>query len=298
MRTATHTGRRTIASGFAMTAFVWAAACAQEEAGTTSAPDSPEMAEARQVLSATIERHGGGALDRRTITFGFREDAFRLVRENGLFYQERIRETAAGVETDVMTNEGTYRWVDGAPLPLSPEELHSLETGVNSIVYFAFLPFRLDDPAVRPRDLGSRTIEGRPYRLIEVTFDEEGGGRDYHDRFLYWIHEQDNTLDYLAYLYHVNDGGIRFRRAIQRREVDGLLVQDYENFRLVGYPDDVASYEAMTAYEGELDGLGLEWVSDVILDDVRTGPLPEPRPWAEIAEGRMPAPPDGRLVQD
>jgi len=34
----------------------------------------------------------------------------------------------------------------------------------------------------------------------------------------------------LAYRYHTNNGGIRFRVAINKRTIDGVIFQDYENY--------------------------------------------------------------------
>ena len=75
----------------------------------------------------------------------------------------------------------------------------------------------LGDPAVQPRYLGVDTLQGEPYHEIEVTFRQDGGGRDYEDRFIYWIHPERHTMDYLAYGFHIDDGGARFREATQER---------------------------------------------------------------------------------
>ena len=37
-------------------------------------------------------------------------------------------------------------------------------------------------------------------------------------------------IDYLAYNYITDGGGVRFRSAINKRRVNGLLVQDYINY--------------------------------------------------------------------
>ncbi len=38
-------------------------------------------------------------------------------------------------------------------------------------------------------------------------------------------------MDYLAYLYHTDGGGLRFREAINQRRVNGILIQDYVNLK-------------------------------------------------------------------
>ena len=38
-------------------------------------------------------------------------------------------------------------------------------------------------------------------------------------------------MDFLAYNYQTDGGGTRFRKAIDQRRVDGVLFQDYENYK-------------------------------------------------------------------
>jgi len=64
-----------------------------------------------------------------------------------------------------------------------------------------------------------------------VTFDQEGGGVDHEDVYVYWVHKQDMTVDYLAYSYQVNGGGVRFRSAYNRRKIGGIIFQDYINYK-------------------------------------------------------------------
>jgi len=47
---------------------------------------------------------------------------------------------------------------------------------------------------------------------------------------MYWINKTDFTVDYLAYNYHVNEGGTRFREAYNIREVEGIRFADYNNY--------------------------------------------------------------------
>ena len=98
---------------------------------------------------------------------------------------------------------------------------------------------------------------------MEVTFRPEGGGRDYQDRFLYWIHRDRSTVDYLAYSYDVNDGGIRFREAFNPRTVGGVRFADYRNYA----PDSVEPRLEALAQMFEADSLTL--VSEIVLDSVR-----------------------------
>lgn len=58
----------------------------------------------------------------------------------------------------------------------------------------------------------------------------------------------------------------RFRRAVNRREIGGLLVQDYENYTDDPDVGDVGEYEQL------LEARGLRLVSMVEFNDLEVGP--------------------------
>jgi hypothetical protein len=235
-------------------------ACSSESPRASAPPaGTPE-----RVVHDAISAHGGDRFRALRLEFEFRGTPFLVVYDHGIFVFERRTTDAEGrTVVERMDNDATTRTVDGTTVDLAPQELASLETAVNSVVYFALLPWRLEDPAVRLRDLGDAEVEGEPYRKIEVTFESDGGGRDWEDRFVYWFHRDTHMLDYMAYRYHTGDGGTRFRRAINRRVVEGIVLQDYENFEAEEDLDDVAAYD-------ELHRTGqLRLVSLVELDAVR-----------------------------
>jgi hypothetical protein len=235
--------------------------------GCDTPPDPAET-----VIHRGIEAHGAKErFDRIRIDFDFRGDGFVLERDRGRFHYERIRFDEEGRRiVEVMDNEGTRFLVDDRPVTIDEETRASIETAVNSVIYFGFLPFRLDDPAVRARDMGTAEFEDRTLETVEVTFEPEGGGVDWEDRFIYWFDAEEGTLEYLAYRFHTGDGGTRFRRAINRRDIDGILIQDYENFTADPEIRDIAEY--LDRYRaGELT-----LVSEVRLENVRiSSPDPE-----------------------
>jgi hypothetical protein len=230
------------------------------------APEDPTA----RVIGEAIERHGGEVFRDMDVSFTFRGARFRVVQDGGLFrYERRYVGPRGEVVEESLSNEGAHRLVDGSPIPLDQADQARVETAVNSVVYFGFLPFRLQDPAVVLRDLGEVTVHDRPYRKVEVTFREEGGGDDWEDRFVYWFHRDDRTLDYLAYRYHRDGGGTRFRRAVNRREVGGLLLQDYENYTGIQEVGDIADYDRLMER-----GL-LRLVSVVGMEDLVVNGVPE-----------------------
>ena len=225
-----------------------------------------DASRAQSVVNRSIERYGGDRFQNVHIRFTFRGIPFEVIRRDGRYrYQRTVSPPGDSNRTEVMENSGSWMEVDGTRVDLDPQEIYDLETAVNSVVYFGFLPFRLDDPSVVLRDLGSAVVRGEPYDKIEVTFEQEGGGVDWDARFVYWIHERDSTVDYLAYQYSRDGGGARFRRAVNRREVGGLTIQDYENY---GSDPDVSD---IAEFDQSFQAGRLELLSMVELEQVEVG---------------------------
>lgn len=153
-----------------------------------------------------------------------------VTRDDGMFSYERTYVEEGDSLREVLTNNGVYREINGEAVVMTADEERRLLTPLNSVPYFALLPLNLMDPAVQARSLGATTINGEPYYEIEVTFQEEGGGRDYQDRYVYWFHRQNHTMDFLAYTFHTGDGGTRFREAYNIRTINGVRFADYHNY--------------------------------------------------------------------
>jgi hypothetical protein len=67
----------------------------------------------------------------------------------------------------------------------------------------------------------------------------------------------------LAYSYHTDGGGVRFRKAIQQHQVDGLIFQDYENYK----PEDK---NTPVDQMGNLYKEGrLELMSEILLENIQ-----------------------------
>ena len=240
------------------------------------AADSKEAPAAETLIKEAIAAQGGAALDHAVVTFGFREAQFRLERDGGRFsYARSYRDSLGRRVREVLTNDSLYRRVSGQRVSLTEDERSAVRTAVNSVAYFALLPYPLGDPAVQAEHAGRDTLDGVPYRRVAVTFREEGGGGDYQDRFLYWLREEDGALDYLAYAFGLGadeELGTRFREAFNPRTVGGVRFADYRNYTadsLAGglAPDQLARYSRLFE-EG-----ALQQVSTVVLDSVSVEPL-------------------------
>ena len=194
--------------------------------GSCSLEKTPE-----QIVQSTIDAHGGDAVFNSKLSFDFRDKHYEATYNRGKFRLERIFEDSLGSSYhDVLDNEGFTRQLNGEVVELDEEWTGKYSRSVNSVIYFFRIPFILKDPAVNLKLLTPSSLEGNEYYKLEVTFDEEGGGEDFDDRFVYWINKTTHEVDYLAYSYSTDGGGKRFRKAINPREINGFLTKDYINY--------------------------------------------------------------------
>lgn len=201
---------------------IFLTSCNNEDRGIT----------AQEIIDKTIETAGGERYKRATITFKFREHLYKSRRRGGEFQLERSREDSAGLTRDVINNTGFRRYFNDSLVTVPDSMVVKYTSSVNSVHYFAHLPYALNDRAVNKEKTGETTILGQPYYKLKITFQQEGGGADHHDEFLYWIHKENFTIDYLAYKFLVNEGGIRFRVAYNPRYIEGIRFVDYENYTI------------------------------------------------------------------
>lgn len=199
---------------------------------TSKDPKTPGSLKAQAVVDSAILVHGGERFEELDMEFDFRDMHYTARRDDGRFtYTRAFRDSANNQVRDVLNNKGLYREINGVKVNLPEERETAYTNSVNSVIYFALLPYGLNDPAVNKEYLGDVTINDEPYHKIKVTFDEEGGGEDYEDEYIYWIHKENYSMDYLAYKFHVNGGGMRFRDAYNVREVKGIRLADYVNYK-------------------------------------------------------------------
>ena len=226
---------------------------------------SPEdMSSPQTIINKALKAHGSEILNNARLTFDFRGRHFSITRENGLFsYVRSYTDSTGAFIEETLSNDGLVRDIDGLRTNMISELYRKMETSVNSVSYFVLLPLPLNDPAVNKTLLGEVDILGEPYYKIEVTFQQEGGGRDYQDRFLYWFHREHFTMDYMAYYYYTDEEGSRFRQATNIREVGGVRIQDYHNFT-----HDSLTIDTIEQYDELFNQGKLKLVSEVNLDNL------------------------------
>lgn len=202
---------------------------------------------AQKIVDKAISTTCNGLCDTAEIAFVFRDKQYVSKRNNGEFSYSRIFKNATVNIEDAISNAGYQRKVHGTPVKMTDSLIPAISDAINSVHYFAQLPYGLNAQAVHKELLGEGIVKDQPYYKIGVTFKEEGGGTDFEDKFVYWIHKETFTLDYLAYSYMVNGGGIRFREAYNARTVGGIRFVDYKNYKPASTVGDLSTLD--TAFE-------------------------------------------------
>ncbi|WP_340198468.1 DUF6503 family protein [Ascidiimonas sp. W6] len=183
------------------------------------------------IVDKAIDASGSKNLNGKEVCFDFRGREYISVHNDWRYRLERITIDSTKIIKDVLSNTGFSRFLNDEIVKL-PDTLESkLGNSVNSVHYFAYLPYGLNDKAAKKTFLEETVIKETPYYLLKVTFNEENGGDDFDDVFLYWIHKKTFKVDYLAYKFHVNGGGLRFREAFNQRTIDGIRFVDYKNYK-------------------------------------------------------------------
>lgn len=220
---------------------------------------------AQQIVNKTIKAHGSHLLEDAMVEFDFRDRHYTYTRKGGTYEYTREWEDSVGMVKDYLTNEGAYRTINSEKVTVEQEQMDKYANSVNSVHYFATLPYSLNDPAVNKDYLGTTSINNQSYHLLKVYFEEEGGGKDFEDIFLYWIHESDYTIDYLAYSYKTDGGGSRFRSAYNRRVIDGIVFQDYINYKPLDEKNTPLEGLAALFEKGELEELSRIETENVVV---------------------------------
>lgn len=225
--------------------------------------------DAQSIIDKAIEAHGGDRYNHSYISFTFRDRDYTVRRDGGVYQYTRKFQDSTAVILDKMDNNGFTRIVNGEPVSLPEEDKQRYSNSINSVIYFALLPYALNDEAVIKEYLGPEEIKGEPYYEIFVSFRQDGGGKDHEDTFVYWIHQNDYTMDYLAYKFHVDGGGIRFRDATKTRVINGIRFADYDNYKQVEEEVPLQQYDSLYINNR------LEKISEINLENIEVMSLGE-----------------------
>ncbi len=197
-------------------------ACGQEPGKTLSA---------HEIVDRAIDSCGGKLYRKSTIGFEFRDRTYEMENVSNKRVLKRITTSDSAVIVDIKKTDSFQRLINNRPANLADSLARKYGNSVNSVHYFAYLPYGLNDAAVNKKLLGETKIGDNKYYKMQVSFDKQGGGDDFEDVYIYWFNKETFKPDYLAYEFHVDGGGMRFREAYNERVVNGIRFVDYNNFK-------------------------------------------------------------------
>lgn len=220
-----------------------------------SCADEKEDLSAENIVNKAIASAGGERYENAEIDFVFRKRNYKSIREGGKYsFQRKMNDSLGNEIHDILDNDGFRRLVNDSVVKVPDSLVTGISNSVNSVHYFVHLPYGLNAPAAKKQLLGKDSIAGKEYYEVKVTFEENGGGTDHEDEYLYWIDTNNFQVDYLAYNFETNDGGIRFRKAFNPRLIQGIRFVDYENYK----------YEDLSTPLHKLDSLFTEKKLDLL----------------------------------
>ena len=189
---------------------------------------------AQQIIDRAIDSSGGSLYAASDFSFDFRNKTYVLEREGNKKILKRIERSDSATIVDVKRSNGFERSVNDSVVIVVDSMANRYANSINSVHYFAYLPYGLNDKAVNKKLLGETQINNKKYYEVQVTFDQENGGEDFEDVYIYWFNMETFKPDFLAYEFHVDGGGMRFRAAYNERYVNGIRFVDYKNFKPKG----------------------------------------------------------------
>lgn len=219
----------------------------------------------KDIVDKSIEVSGGELYRTSNISFVLRDIKYELEYDKGKKILKRTFKKDSTVVLDVLRHNGFERYIDGNPVIVSDSMAIKYSNSINSVHYFAYLPYGLNDPAVNKKLLGETQIGDRQYYKVEVTFDQKDGGKDFEDIYIYWIDKETFKPDYLAYEFRVDGGGSRFREAFNERIINGIRFVDYKNYKADA---DTSVYELEALFKSQK----LEPLSTIRLEEIVVNP--------------------------
>lgn len=200
----------------------------------------------QQIVDRSIEVSGGSNYENSRVSFIFRDRTYESENIPGKKVLRRITSTDSLEIVDVKENNTFRRYFNDSLIALPDTIAVKYANSVNSVHYFSRLPYGLNDKAVNKELLGEVTMNGIDYYKVKVTFDQENGGDDFEDAYLYWFDKSTFKPTYLAYEFHVDGGGMRFREALNERFVSGIRFVDYNNYKPVkGFTGDFDDIDSL-----------------------------------------------------
>lgn len=188
-------------------------------------PDSAEW-----VIRRSINEHGGMWTD-RYVEFVFRNRLYSFKTDSGKFIYTVTYSDSFRIIKHILTNGGLRSFINDVEHVFEDEQAKAAAASLNSVIYFFMLPQRLLDMAVESEYLGKQKILNRVHYTVKIGFSKQGGGEDHDDEFVFWFDAGDFKMNYFAYRYHREGGGVRFRIADSAYTTSGFRIQHYLNLK-------------------------------------------------------------------
>ena len=191
----------------------------------------PKEKTAQDIVDASIQYYGQDQWDQVAINFQFRQHNYALNRKHKSVVYVRQSKKQPVITDSLFNHKRLVRYQETQPSVLSDSLQQRYSASVNAVLYFFQLPRVLNDPAAIKERMANTTILGKTYHAVKVTFAQEGGGTDYEDEFRYWFDPETYAIDFMAYRYWTDGGGVRFRAAKNKRAMGQAIFQDYSNYK-------------------------------------------------------------------
>ncbi len=218
---------------------------------------------AQEIVDKSIAISGGDNYLDSTISFRFRNIDYRAEGPVDKRILKRSFQTDSALITDVRSSKEFQRFANDIPVVLSDSMANVYANSVNSVHYFAYLPYGLNDAAVNKKFLGKVKLDTAEYYKIQVTFQQEGGGDDHDDVYVYWFNTKTYKPDFLAYQFFTAGGGQRFRKAFNERVVGGIRFVDYQNYKNMQLDIPIQSTDSL------FESNALQLLSEIKLENIK-----------------------------
>lgn len=228
--------------------------------------DKTNTPTAQEIIDKSIAASGGENYSTNDISFRFRNIVYRAEGPANKRILKRSFLKDSMLIKDVRSPSGFQRSINDSSIVLSDSMANVYANSINSVHYFAYLPYGLNDAAVNKKYLGKVKIDSTAYHKVEVTFDKSGGGDDYDDIYVYWFDANTYKPTYLAYEFHIDGGGQRFRKAFNERVVGGIRFVDYQNYKSTQLNHPIQNIDQL------FERGDLELLSEIKLEDITVSP--------------------------
>lgn len=232
---------------------VFISACAEK---------TPKKLTAQEIIDKSITVSGGELHHKNKVSFFFRGKKYISELNQGKKVMKRITFTDSLQIMDVKGQNSFKRFMNDSLVSIPDSMANRYSNSINSVHYFARLPYGLNDKAVKKDLLGQVEIKDKSYYKVKVTFIRENGGKDFDDTYIYWLNKETFKPDYLAYKFQVDGGGIRFREAFNERYVNGIRFVDYNNLKPKNERTSILKIDSL------FNNDGLELLSKIELDSI------------------------------